>query len=262
MNDPHVVELRYTAKSERDDVTYDNPPPIEHETPLALYRLADGVLTIHPREHYATEDDARQALEQFLRAWEANTDLNNPVGCLRFEYKHNPHFIDREPPSQSEGGMTIYPHDVYVKTYMEPVLLTENRRQYPAPPGSFNADSELVRDIMARYRQWNTGGEPFQSMANAVLTRIETQAGGRSSAADSYSISKPVLSSLGKLLGSGRGTALEVRKFTSSKVEPLTAQESEWIRQAIPAIIRQVAAAEAGATPAQLTMDKLPAISL
>lgn len=135
--------------------------------------------------------------------------------------------------------------------------VTVGRSQYPEPPAFTRVDSEIVRDLLARYRQCKNGQEPFARMAYAVLTRIEKRAGSRAAAAKRYKISKKVLNRLGDLVSAGKGGPLEVRKFTRDGTDPMSEEDQAWLRKAIPTVIHQVAAVEADLEPGQLTAEKL-----
>ena len=74
MNDPHVTSVVYSVGS-GPGIEYDDPPPLIHESALGVFRLSQGRLQVTPTEHFAREEEARSAIEPFLRAWEAETDL-------------------------------------------------------------------------------------------------------------------------------------------------------------------------------------------
>jgi hypothetical protein len=41
--------------------------------------ISDGVLRVEPAQHFATEAEARAAVDPFLREWEAGNDLRHGV---------------------------------------------------------------------------------------------------------------------------------------------------------------------------------------
>lgn len=255
MRDPHVEAVYYIAGSDREEIEYRDPAPVEWRAELANYWLEDGQLTAKPHGHYSSAQEAREALRVELDAWEAHVDLSRGRGELRFKYR-DANVVDRDPPMNGaalqfecfEGVATGESFSVHV-----------GRGEYPSPPSFPRVDTDIVRDLVARFRQWQDGGEPFASMAYAVLTRMEARAGGhRSDAAGYYLISNRILDRLGKGVSTGKGDPLGVRKFEQDGTERMEKEEEDWLRKAVPAVIQQVAAVEAGQNPEQLTMADLP----
>ena len=95
MRDPHVESVRYIAEP-IGNTSYSNPLPLEYENDLCLLTLADGVLVVKPKDHYATVPQAREVIEQFLQVWEIDADLLWGIGTIRFTYKDHV-IIDRNP---------------------------------------------------------------------------------------------------------------------------------------------------------------------
>lgn len=257
MRDPHVEAVYYDAGPEHEGVEYRDPPPVDWETDLATYRLDDGVLTAWPKDHYATSREAQEALRPELEAWEAHVDLTKGRGKLRFTYK-DADLADRDPPPPGSVVHVLAVGNASAVASAEGVHVVVGCSQYPGPPEFTRIDTDAVRDLLARYRQYQDGREPFASMAYAVMTRIEARAGSRSEAAKRYNISQSVLNRLGGLVSTGRGGPLEVRKFKRDGADPMDVGDRAWLQKAVPAVIRQVASVEAGADPARLTATDLP----
>jgi hypothetical protein len=59
MPDFHVVSLQYKLEHS-ENVTFNNPPPVELETDEGRLRLKDGVLSCELKKHYGTETEARR----------------------------------------------------------------------------------------------------------------------------------------------------------------------------------------------------------
>lgn len=89
MRDPHVVRVRFEVTT-GPGLSYNNPAPLTFSNALGTFRLADGVLVIEPREHFADEHTARAAIEEFLRAWEIEADLLKTLGAIRFFVSSTP----------------------------------------------------------------------------------------------------------------------------------------------------------------------------
>lgn len=229
---------------------------MDWNTDLATYRLEDGQLTARPKGHYVSAGEAQEALRPELEAWEAYVDLTKRNGQLRFKYL-NANLVDRDPPSPSEGVFVQIGAGSLTLTGM-PVSVSVGKGEYPDPPPFNRIDSEVVRDLLARYRQWQSGGEPLPSMAYAVMTRIQHRVeGNQEKAAHYYNISKKVLEDINKIAGS-QGSRLEVRKFTKYRTQPMDNSDRLWLEEAVRKVIQQVAFVEAGATTIQLTKDDLP----
>lgn len=255
MRDPHVEALYFDLIPAQQAVTFSNPPPREWvpNHGRAKYRLEDGTLTAWLLVHTQNEEQARALVWPDLEAWEAAVELELNFAAIRFRYR-SARIIDRDPPAHPWGEVAIKEESDTLAAFfgVQKVGLPE----YPAPPAAFNAESEIVRDLMARYRQ--RAHEPLLSLAYALYTRVTYRAAGSDSAASKFRISRSVLNTLSRI-SSTRGGPLEARKFDEQNdLTPLTPAEREWVDKAIRAIILQVAAVEAGAEPELLAMDKLP----
>ncbi len=102
MNDPHVEELVYHIET-GEGLNFQDPPPIEDETDAFRMTLEDGVATFSMKEHYATEKEARQAVEGYLRAWELDVALEYDGSKLRFVFDRWK-IVDRDPPPPPPPG--------------------------------------------------------------------------------------------------------------------------------------------------------------
>jgi hypothetical protein len=267
MRDPHVVWLEYRLQPS-SHVAFENPPPIEHETDTFIMRLSEGVARFEMKEHYASEEEAKSVVEEFLRAWEIYTALRFGAAEMRFSFER-PHVIDRKPPPPGTTLVVALADRLTLKGEAT-VALTAVRRAYPAPPTGFRV-SPNVGTLWDRYQHYREGREPLPGVAYFCLTFLETMAGGppegaarkrkiseaRKKAAQKYQIDENVLGKLGDL-SSTRGDARTARKVTAN-MTPLSPAEAAWIDSATREIIRRVGEVDAGATglPA-ITMKHLP----
>ena len=96
MNDPHVEQLTYLMET-GGGLKFNDPPPLRDDTDAFTLTLDDGVATFQMKEHHPTEEGARQAVEEYLRAWELNVALQYDSYELRFMF-HNSEIVDRDPP--------------------------------------------------------------------------------------------------------------------------------------------------------------------
>ena len=85
MNDPHVTALYYRVEHD-DSVDDDNAVPLDHEGEMSTVHLEKRELTVRPKEHYASAQEAREALDGFIRNWEFDAGVE--AGTRQFELKY------------------------------------------------------------------------------------------------------------------------------------------------------------------------------
>ena len=264
MNDPHVEYLRYRIET-AETLEFDHPPPLEKETDALLLRLAQGMLTVRPKDHLASEEEARGAVEPYLRAWEAS-EATRRFGRreVRFEFEAS-RVVDRDPPPAG-APQVLRPKSIPSgEAFGVPTVVSREPR-YPEPPESFVASPE-VEFMLGRYEQYLQGREPLLTMAYACLTRLEFGArhaqgngGPRQKAAREYGVDENVLSTLGRLTAV-LGDEVGARKVhAQGENRPPTDTEKRWIERCILTLVRR--AGEHAANPQHMlppiTMADLP----
>lgn len=256
MRDPHVERLFFEIGAE-EGTSYRSPPPLCFSNTLGDFKAADGMLVVQPSDHFANEKNARAVIGPFLRSWEIETDLTVGIGTIRFRFKRA-ETIDRDPPPPG-SSRTIELEGVAAGASVGIVSLHLTRAFYPAPPKQFRASAE----VEAAYRRWRsvqTAREPLQSMAYFLLTMLESAAGGRRQAADTFSIDVDVLRTIGHL-SSEKGDLMTARKVPrDTPLRELTGPEKTWLDQAARRIIIRFGERASGAPMKQLTMADLPKI--
>jgi len=245
VNDPHVESLTYRLR-ETDSLAFE-APPIEFETAAFRARLADNVLTLRPKEHFASEEDVRAIADEFVRAWEIDAGLGYGRPDFRFQYD-GAQLVDRAP---SPGHHMIASKGVLHLSGSAHLKVT--RAKYPIPSEQFVATPE-VQVLWERYSRYLAGKEPLLAMAYFGLTLLER--GDRRRAARDFRIDVEVLRKLGELT-STRGDGLTARKM-STGVVPLTGPESQWVEATIKAIIRHIATLNSGASLSLADLPPLP----
>src|SRR3990172_2429812 len=95
MRDPHVVSLKYKLET-TGYVSFENAPPVEAEEGSFSVRLENGIVTCKLKEHFSSVDEARKAVEEFLRAWEIQHGLQYGKQEIRFRFD-DAKVIDRNP---------------------------------------------------------------------------------------------------------------------------------------------------------------------
>jgi hypothetical protein len=262
MRDPHVVSLRYLLVTD-DTVSFSNPPVVEWLTDAFRLRLENGVAEVGMVEHYASEREARERVDSYLRAYEVHAALSQHGRQeLRFEFdKSGTQVIDRNPPPPgSPQAISVQAVGVVFSVGSPSFHVT--RRQYPSPPNQFvlSPDAET---LWHRYVGYLNGREPLASMGYACLTWLEAAEGARARVAAKYSIGIDVLQMLGRLTSTA-GDAQTARKFEACRIPtPYTGTEAAWVEAAVRALILRVGqwAADPNAPLPQLTLAELPPLT-
>jgi hypothetical protein len=243
--------------SSGEGISYRNPEPVSFSHHLGTFDLSDGKLRIAPAEHFPDEDDARRAVEPFLRAWEIEADLTSNIGMIRFKFDRV-EVIDRDrPPPGSPQVLKVKAASMVLVGSSVSLHLTCSK--YPQPPKTFRATPE----VQHAYRRWlgyRSGKEPLQSMAYFVLTLLESAAGGRHGAARSSQIDAPVLSTIGRL-SSTKGDESTARKAgVGNQFEELSGAEKQWLEEAMRRVIHRLGEHASGAPLALISLRDLPSL--
>ena len=96
MNDPHVKAIHFYIQHD-DSVDYSDVEPLVHDDALFCIRAEKRKVVLEPKCHYATEEEARSAAEEFVRRWEFEAALRTQSGAFRLMYERV-HIVDRDPP--------------------------------------------------------------------------------------------------------------------------------------------------------------------
>jgi hypothetical protein len=261
VRDPHVQTMHYAIGS-GEGIFYRDPEALSFSNHLGDFDLVDKELRIQPTEHFSNEEEARTAIEPFLRDWEIESDLTSNVGAIRFTFARV-ELIDRDPPPP--GGPLV----INMKAAIGAFAVTGNAslhltyRMYPKPSQTFCATSE----VQLAYRRWigfRSGKEPLPAMAYFVLTLLESLAGNRPSAARIFQIDQDILKTMGNLSSTkgDESTARKVGRKSGSVVpfQELSGAEKQWLEEAVRRVIHQLGQRASGAPLALLSMDDLPSI--
>ena len=254
MRDPHVQRLYYQVGSE-EGISYRDPAPEAFLNHLGAFDLNDNKLIITPTEHFSDEDNARQAIEPFLRAWEIEADLISNVGMIRFKFIRT-ELIDLNPPPPGVShSLHLKGVSAVASVSVASVHLTCSK--YPKPPKAFRTTSE----VEMAYRRWinfRAGKEPLQSMAYFVLTLLESSVDNRRQAAQIFKIDLPVLNTIGRL-SSTKGDGTSARKVErGTTLKELSGSEKSWLEKTVPRIIYRMGERSAGVSLTLITLNNLP----
>ena len=169
MNDPHVVALLYQIKHGRS-VDYGEAEPIDHEETGFRVKIVNAQVRFEFKEHYATEDAARKAIEDYIRVWEFDAGLRE--GPNHFKLRFDRAQIEDRKPTPVTPGVTVTSVSITTGVPTVSVMLTVSK-PYPSPPSS---GLKLIPDVQTmydRYIGYLQGKEPLMSMAYFCLTILE-----------------------------------------------------------------------------------------
>lgn len=260
MNDPHVKSLGYRIEHDTS-VDYERAKPFSHDEEAFSIVVDNLHVRFRLNEHHATKEEARQAIDGYIRAWEFDAQLNHGPRSFKLIFTDS-EIIDRNPTGREVHAMGI--HDRGSLSFS----VTMGLPDYPKPP----SDIVLCPDATAmhhRYMGYLLKHEPLPSMAYFCLSMLEMQAAKQSrkresgkrkkrkNAAKDYGIDIQVLDKIGRL-STTKGDA-DARKGEGVG-HPLSAHEQGFLQEAIKRIVRRVA--ERAACPdgelRQITLADLP----
>ena len=263
MNDPHVTALHYWVEHD-DSVDYDIAVPLCHEDELVKVHLEKRELTLHPKEHYASSQEAREAVAGFIRNWEFDATVE--AGSRQFELKYMyADIIDRKPAPSPPGvvNASMSARAGFPKVSLH---LTVGKAKYPSPPARLELDSSnpTALAMLSRLDRYHQGRETLAAMSYFCLTVMWDSAKiakGTTSAMqavrDYYAIT-PNLQGRVSDLSTNRGGG-EARKGTGLQRE-FTNEERGFLLAAVKAFTRRAAerAASPDANLRMITMADMP----
>jgi hypothetical protein len=251
MSDTHVEWLECELKT---SWLFDAPPPLLWRTPVFEANLSNSLLRVEMLAHFATEEQARRAVEPFLQTWEIDIALTYGKRELKFAFKQG-HLVDRNP---SPLGSTVTATAVgTVRTWGCATAAQITMRTYPEVPTNFSADPDVVT-LWNRFEGFKNGQEPLASMAYFCYTLLTYRYRSVDNASKALGVDKAVLKRLSEL-GTNRGDVTNARKMTP-ELKPFTSGEAQWLDGAIRALIRRVGEVASGRSPLQITMRQLPRV--
>lgn len=211
------------------------------------------------REHFASVEEAREAVERQLRAWTIRLGLKDgPSSSIDFAYIGAS--VEDRSSDKPGHGLVIQPASMNVRVRAESVQLSPHRERFPGPPEDFGV-TPTVDILWERFNRHLKGSEQLPSFAQYVFTAARVEYGGLTEAADALSLSTSVLKRLRRLSGR-KGGPLTARKFAvDHEFEPLTGDEERWLKHVTRLIIRRLGEHAAGKDLELLTNDDLPSIS-
>ena len=209
----------------------------------------------------------------YLDAWEAEIDLCEKPGTIRFRFE-TAHVIDRDNLPQG-SQITLHPRGARVTIAGGQPHVTVSRHSYPQPPDpeAFRITDD-VAIALPRWRNYRDGKESFLAMAYFVLTVLENPAITREKAAASpnkparrrhrekaaqvFAVDYEILDKLGEL-SSTAGDAATARKFENKQFRDLSESEEAWIEEAVRKLIHRLGERKPGVALKRITIQDLAA---
>ena len=228
MNDPHVVALLYRVEH-GESVSYNEAEPLVHDEPAFRLKVEEKLARFEFRKHYATEEEAREVIEDYIRDWEFSACLENGPNSFRLKFQ-KAEIIDRNPtPDVIDLGLISLTGEAGQLS----AKLILGFRSYPSPPSDIVVTPD-VESMYQRYIRHHSGREGLESMAYFCLSMLEdppSQTNSqekiytkkRKDAAENYQIDKDVLAKIG-YLSSAKGGRTGARKREGVS-NPLTNEE-------------------------------------
>ena len=258
MNDPHVVALNYRI-IHSDTIDYSNAKPLYlNECGFSL-TVENDLARFAFKEHYSSEEQARESLAEYIRVWEFDAALkheNHDAFRLEFEKAE---IIDRNP-TPIPGHLDISFHGKMSGNLTVNPIVSVGR--YPSPPSDIVL-TPSVDTMYTRYMGYRQGREPLASMAYFCLTvlknSVQNQNGIRETFAERYKVSNRVVKAMNRLSGSQGGS--EARKAEGIGKD-FNSQERKFLEQAVKMLIRRVAEMEHSPNKnhSEITLSDLPSL--
>ena len=260
MNDPHVKAIHYFIYHD-DSVDYSDATALAFEDDLFHVKAEKGEVVFEPKDHYATEEEAKAAVEGLVRQWKFDAALRVGSRAFRLMYARVD-IIDRNPPPPPPGVVAIA-GTAQLPPLKAQARLTKVVAGYPDPPSgkALEPDDPDASFMLSRLDLYRQGREPLANLAYLCLTVLEDSASGiaggkgskRKLAANYYQIEGKVLESVGELSSKKGGS---VARKAEGRADAFTREEARFLEAAVTAFTRR--AAEKAADPS----GNLPVITM
>ena len=255
MNDPYVLALNYKIQH-GEGYDYSKAPALAVSTRHFDVGVEDKNVRFTFKTHHATERDARNAVADYIRAWELDVALHRGPNAFKLMFDRA-EIHDRNP---TPGVIAVAAGPVRFTVSLSEAKGTILLGSYPSPPTPGLKSSPDIQSMFIRYIGYREGKEPLTGMAYFCLTQFLSIAGGDiKTAANRYFISRQVLKQV-RVLASTKGGS--VARKTEGVNTDLTPQETRFLEGAVKAIIRRAAEVEfdCNASLDKITIADIPAI--
>ena len=235
MNDPRVVALIYNVRH-KESVDYGDARPLDFENDRFVVRVKCGKARFELKEHWATDQKARESVKPFIRDWEFDAGLRRHPDCFVLEFE-KVEVIDRKP---TPGVIEVHAAPIRFHFSFSSPKGTASPPTYPSPSTGIDSSHPDVQTLYERYRKFREGGEDLSSFAYFCLTVLEYPftSSKRKRAAASYDVDYAVLDRIGTLSSKKGGSGARKREGVDT---PLTDDERRFLERATVRLIRRVA---------------------
>ena len=150
MNDPHVIALIYQIERSRA-VDYRRAKPLDHEEAGFRIKIESHQVRFEFKDHYATEEAAREVLAGYIREWEFAAGLCRGSDHFRLKFDRA-QIEDRNPtPGVVEGLAGAIRFNIATSM----ARITVRSARYPRPPSGI----KITPDVEVMYSRYL--GLPF-----------------------------------------------------------------------------------------------------
>ena len=250
MNDPHVVALTYRIEH-GPAVDFSRTERLDHKEAGFRIKVTDDQVRFEFKAHYATEEAAREVIEDYIRRWEFTAGLSRGPGYFKLRFDRA-EIEDRKP---TPGTVSLLGQPIRISFTTSVSAVTVSPARYPPPPSGVSLSAD-VETMYVAYTDYCQGRRSLVDMAYFCLDILQGP-NGRKSAAEAYQISRKVLKRI-QMLSSTRGGP-QARKEIG-RHQDLTDQERFFLEESTKAMIYR--AAEKAHTPEsdlpKITLSDLP----
>ena len=264
MNDPYVHALHYWVTHD-DSVNYANTPALKYEDERFQVVIKDRQFTIRPKDHYASEEEAKAAVEGFICHWEFQAALESGSNTFSLTYLRSD-VRDRNPTPPPPGVIQLRAKPLTVNATISAPRLRVGRVSYPSPPSgpTLNTNTLAVQAMLYQLDKYHQRRITLAPMAYFCLTTLEDSAPKTAdrtnkdkATGDHYAISRKVLVQVRRLSSTKGG--VEARKGDGVS-DDFTDEERKFLLVAVQEFIRRAAEKDTnpGITLPKITMADLP----
>ena len=254
MNDPHVVALNYRIKHGRYDV-FEDAETLEVETEKFQMVVKNNMARFQFKNHihFASENEARKALESYIRSWTVNACLDLGPDAFQLVFDR-PDVVDRNPSPRDDIGNEVgLSLSARAGSPTASFRLTISHSKYPSPPTYGMLVDPDVETMFDRYMNYKRNHEPLAGMPYFCLTVIESlfrpddrrssgqfhnPSQARKNASECLGIGLEKLKKIGELSSTKGGS--NARKAGGLDKE-ITQEERQFLEDGIKLIIRRLA---------------------
>lgn len=260
MNDPHVVALIYTVEHGQS-ISYDRASALSYDESSEFHlTVDDNTARFEFKTHYANEEAARRAIEQFIQNWEFDAGIRRGPNSFTLRFREAEIVdMDPSPPSPRSGPLRARARVQFSGKLSVSAKATLVEPHYPHPPsgGSIDPEDSAVVKMKGRYAQYQLGRAKLPEVAYFCVNVLEKEYGGTAAAARECQISAKVIRKIRRLSSEKGGE--DARKAVGSD-DDFTREESRFLNMAIKEIIIRAAqvASDSSQSHTKITMAGLP----